>query len=661
MASSMDLDSALELVRTTRLEKENLRAEVEELRTSFLQATQENGSLRVQLSEAQDVIKNQQVEHNHLVSEWERQLDAAQADVAALQGKVLTQEDIETMRAKVLAEVDGPHQEYCAELEAEVDKFRDLYHKARRDHEMLREQQVHRAQSTEQFQAEMDKLRQAEVDELRSQLDELKAAETESRLHDEMRKVKRDLTTAELRVMTLTAEVDELQANKERSTREFDQAMRVSDRTNHDLSANLKALTSELDSTKLHVHRLQEELTVSHGHLNDAKTKLHDAEKRIISLQSEKEEVAHGLRTELADTRVKHLHDKGQWDREAAVLRESAATLERQVKLADRQVEEMTAELTQKDEDCGTRIHEVREAEWAKQRTLEADKIELEARLRALEREAAARSEKTAARVVELEAMLASEKEQTEAAGADRRRLTLELEKVERTLSENQPRLAAAEAQQEEFTQLKATATQRERELANAQKEQATLESRLAAKETALAQVQCEMDDMRVRLRKEADELRVSYTEAVQSFEGKENAAAEDARELFRRFEALAASFKAYKKRSRAERQHLTELNAGLEQQLDAATEARRELESQNRRAQGQLHDLQARVNEYKHVVNSEGLRGGAGVGHTTHTVPSAFAEDIARENREKIERLKEAVNERMIAHATLFSDDVGN
>lgn len=100
---------------------------------------------------------------------------------------------------------------------------------------------------------------------------------------------------------------------------------------------------------------------------------------------------------------------------------------------------------------------------------------------------------------------------------------------------------------------------------------------------------------MRVRLRKEADELRVSYTEAVQSFEGKENAAAEDARELFRRFEALAASFKAYKKRSRAERQHLTELNAGLEQQLDAATEARRELESQNRRAQGQLHDLQVR------------------------------------------------------------------
>lgn len=42
------------------------------------------------------------------------------------------------------------------------------------------------------------------------------------------------------------------------------------------------------------------------------------------------------------------LHDKGQWDREAAVLRESAATLERQVKLADRQVEEMTAELTRK-------------------------------------------------------------------------------------------------------------------------------------------------------------------------------------------------------------------------------------------------------------------------------------------------------------------------
>jgi hypothetical protein len=96
-----------------------------------------------------------------------------------------------------------------------------------------------------------------QVDDLRRQLETLKSAETESRLHDELRTAKRELTTAELRVMTLTSEVDEMQAHKERSTREFDQAMRVQDRANHDLSANLKTLTSELDSNRLHVHRLQ--------------------------------------------------------------------------------------------------------------------------------------------------------------------------------------------------------------------------------------------------------------------------------------------------------------------------------------------------------------------------------------------------------------------
>ena len=64
---------------------------------------------------------------------------------------------------QVLAEVDGPHQDYCAELEQDVAKYRELYQKARRDHELLREQLEHRAQNTEQFQAEMDKLREAEV------------------------------------------------------------------------------------------------------------------------------------------------------------------------------------------------------------------------------------------------------------------------------------------------------------------------------------------------------------------------------------------------------------------------------------------------------------------------------------------------------------------
>ena len=42
-------------------------------------------------------------------------------------------------------------------------KFKELYHRAKRDHEMLKEQMDHRAKHTDQFQAEMDKLRQAEV------------------------------------------------------------------------------------------------------------------------------------------------------------------------------------------------------------------------------------------------------------------------------------------------------------------------------------------------------------------------------------------------------------------------------------------------------------------------------------------------------------------
>jgi hypothetical protein len=67
---------------------------------------------------------------------------------------------------------------------------------------------------------------------------------------------------------------------------------------------------------------------------------------------------------------------------------------------------------------------------------------------------------------------------------------------------------------------------------------------------------------------------------------------------------------------------------------------------------------FQGRVNEYKHVVNSEGTREGAGVNHPPRTVPSAFEADVALQNRQTIEHLKEAVNERMQAQAVLFSSD---
>ena len=107
----------------------------------------------------------------------------------------------------MLAEVDGPHQEYCAELEAEVTKYRDLYHRVKRDHEMLKAQVEHRTKHSDQFQGEMDKLRQAEIDDLRRQVEDLKALETESRLNDELRRLKRELTTADLRVMTLAEQV----------------------------------------------------------------------------------------------------------------------------------------------------------------------------------------------------------------------------------------------------------------------------------------------------------------------------------------------------------------------------------------------------------------------------------------------------------------------
>jgi chromosome segregation ATPase len=178
--------------------------------------------------------------------------------------------------------------------------------------------------------------------------------------------------------------------------------------------------------------------------------KLHEAEKRAVSLKSDGDEAAHALRTSLAAAEVKHVQDMAARDREATVLREAVATADRRVALAEKQVEEMTAELVQKEEEAGARLHAAREQEWAKLREAEAARSELEAKVSSSHREASAGAAAWATREATLVAAADQQRQRSESLDAEKRRLERELEDARQKLSAHEPLLAAAELQKEE-------------------------------------------------------------------------------------------------------------------------------------------------------------------------------------------------------------------
>lgn len=66
------------------------------------------------------------------------------------------------------------------------------------------------------------------------------------------------------------------------------------------------------------------------------------------------------------------------------------------------QLEAMERALVAKDEECAARLHAAHEDAWAKHRELENDKSALEAQVRSLERDAAAKTETWRSREDEL-------------------------------------------------------------------------------------------------------------------------------------------------------------------------------------------------------------------------------------------------------------------
>lgn len=118
-------------------QNDKLKSHYEALRTELIQLRKKHNTTRKQLLEAVEGRVEADQRTETLVNKWKVQLEARTRELESLQAKLVPQ-DLDMLRAKVQEELEVPHHRRVALLEAEVEKHRQMFCKARREHERCR-------------------------------------------------------------------------------------------------------------------------------------------------------------------------------------------------------------------------------------------------------------------------------------------------------------------------------------------------------------------------------------------------------------------------------------------------------------------------------------------------------------------------------------------
>lgn len=130
----MIIDRPLIVEQSLGSQNDKLKSNYEAVRTELIQLREKHNTTRKQLLEAVESRVDADQRTETLVHKWKVQLEARTRELESLQSKLVPQ-DLDMLRAKVLEELEVPHQRRVALLEAEVEKHRQMFCKARRDHE----------------------------------------------------------------------------------------------------------------------------------------------------------------------------------------------------------------------------------------------------------------------------------------------------------------------------------------------------------------------------------------------------------------------------------------------------------------------------------------------------------------------------------------------
>uniref|UniRef100_A0A1A8PHN3 Coiled-coil domain containing 41 n=1 Tax=Nothobranchius pienaari TaxID=704102 RepID=A0A1A8PHN3_9TELE len=375
------------------------RIKCEHHKTNYQTLQAEHASLQDELLRSQGELKRlqgerllQQEKLQQLLADLRGQLLDKNRELEELRLQVMTPQRLELLRAQVQQEMEAPVRARFIKLEEEAEKYRSEFNKLRYDFTVLQSQSELQREEHARVLEERRICYDAEIARLEKDRDELVAQYQGSNpLHDGKRveALLREKAQLHVRLKGLEAEVAELQAQKENSGQQAGNVQRLQIRQLSEFQATVKSLEAERQSLSHQLERLENERRLSHEQNSQLTGRLHKAEREVSTLSSQLESLKHSHKVEITSIKLECSRSKAEVERERDALLSQVDGL-----LADVEVHKAAAERfkkvgVDKEKEVVRKVQAAREEEFRKAAVLHDEKLELESRLAALEKQQA--------------------------------------------------------------------------------------------------------------------------------------------------------------------------------------------------------------------------------------------------------------------------------
>uniref|UniRef100_A0A8C6PBT2 Centrosomal protein 83 n=1 Tax=Nothobranchius furzeri TaxID=105023 RepID=A0A8C6PBT2_NOTFU len=288
--------------------------------------------------------------------------------------------------------MEAPVRARFIKLEEEAEKYRSEFNKLRYDFTVLQSQSELQREEHARVLEERRICYDAEIARLEKDRDELVAQYQGSNLLHDGKRVEallREKAQLHVRLKGLEAEVAELQAQKENSGQQAENVQRLQIRQLSEFQATVKSLEAERQSLSQQLERLENERRLSHEQNSQLMGRLHKAEREVGTLTSQLESLKHSHKVEITSIKLECSRSKAEAERERDSLQSQVDGLLADVEEHKAAAERFKKGMVDKEKEVVRKVQAAREEEFRKAAVLHDEKLELESRLTALEKQRA--------------------------------------------------------------------------------------------------------------------------------------------------------------------------------------------------------------------------------------------------------------------------------
>ncbi|XP_076357473.1 centrosomal protein of 83 kDa-like isoform X2 [Tachypleus tridentatus] len=300
-----------------RLRSEQHKMNYQALKSEHTRLQDEFLSLQLELKQTLEEYSQQKEKSQTALSQAQDVLQQKQAQIEELKAKLASQAP-EVVQRHVQEKFERNFKGRCQELEQEADHYREEFNKLRYEHTMLKTQAEYLTTEHQRTLEEINFKHEGEINKLQEEVDQLREKQTTQGEQTglQIRALQKENSQFRLRVKALLTEMEEVQAQREKSSLEAENNSRAQARQLTEQYATICTLESEKTSLNMQKEVVQKELSSTRETCNHLSAQLDSAKEEVLKLKGQLDEVEHTAQVKHTELKMEAIKDKAEVERE---------------------------------------------------------------------------------------------------------------------------------------------------------------------------------------------------------------------------------------------------------------------------------------------------------------------------------------------------------